>query len=162
MHLHEKSVSPAGGRGERHRDDQVAHSRSMRRVDNDGQVGLPLHVGNCIEIKRVARRSFERAYAPFAQDDLFVACCEQIFSCEEKILDLGCKSPLQEHGLVDLAHCLQQREILHVSRTNLDHVRLLGDHGYVGRVHDFGDDGKSKLVTNLAQRCKPFRTVPLE
>ena len=41
---------------------------------------------------------------------------------------------LSSTGLPQLAHRLEQREVLHVARADLQHVRVLGDHARASRV----------------------------
>ena len=73
VHLDQQAVGAARRRGQRHRDDEVADARAVRRIDQHRQVRLLLHIGDGVEVERVARRRLEGADAALAQDDLSFA-----------------------------------------------------------------------------------------
>jgi len=123
---------------------------------------LLLHVGDGVEVKRVARDRLERADAAFAQDYLLVSGSEQIFGRQQQILDLRSEPALQQHGLTHLTECFQQREILHVARADLEHIRLLRDGVDIGRIHHFRHDRQIELIADLAQCRQALGPMPLE
>src|SRR4030043_373570 len=55
------------------------------------------------------------ADAALAEDDVAVAMGEDVLGGQQPLLDGGPHAALEEHGLVDLAHLVQEGEVLHVA-----------------------------------------------
>ena len=127
VHLDQQPVGAAAARGERHRRDEVANAGAVRGIDQDGQMGLLLDIGDGVEIERVAGRGLEGADAALAQHHLLVAGGEQIFGGEQQFLDLGREAALEQHRLARLADGAEQGEILHVAGADLQRVGMFGD-----------------------------------
>ena len=53
---------------------------------------------------------------------------DDVLGRHQQLLDGGAHAALEQHGLAQLAHRLQQREVLHVARADLEDVGVLG-HG---------------------------------
>ena len=56
---------------------------------------------------------------------------------------------LSSTGLPQLAHRLEQREVLHVARADLEDVRVLGHQSTGLGVHHLGDDRQAGLLARL-------------
>ena len=65
-------------------------------------------------------------------------------------------------GLRSLAGVLEQREVLHVARADLDHVGPLGDQLERFVVDGFGDDAQAKAVANLGHDLERFKAQALK
>ena len=72
------------------------------------------------------------------------------------------KPALQQHRLAQLAGLLQQREILHVARADLDHVRPLGHQFQPLVVHGFGHNAQAEALANLRHDAQRFQAQPLK
>ena len=69
---------------------------------------------------------------------------------------------LEHHRLAAVADGLQQREVLHVARADLEHVGVLGDELDVGDVDDLGDDRQAGLRAHVGEDLEPALAEPLE
>ena len=65
-------------------------------------------------------------------------------------------------GLRDAAGTLQQREVLHVARADLDHVGILLHQVERLVVHGFGDDQQAEAVADLGQNLQAVFRQSLE
>ena len=92
------------------------------------------------DVERVARRRLERPDASLAEHDVEVAALRDVLRRHEPLLDRRSHATLQEHRLPGLAGSLQQREVLRVPSTDLQHVGVGGDQVDVVRVDDLGHD----------------------
>ena len=121
----------------------------------------PLDVRDRREVERVARVVGERAHAALAEDDLVVALGEEVLGREQQLLDRRRHAALEEHGLAQAAEPLQQREVLHVARADLQAVGVLGDEVDGLGVEHLGDDRQPRLGAHAREDLRgPSRPRP--
>jgi hypothetical protein len=133
----------------------------VRGVDEDGQVRERLHRGHHREVERVPREVRERAHAALAEHDRVVALGDDVLRRHQELLEGGGEPALQQHGLLGPAAALEQREVLHVARADLDRVGValhevdplgidgLRDHGQPRLVAGGGEDPEALLAEAL-------------
>ena len=128
MDLDDEAVGADRGAGEGHRSDQGAIPGAVRRVDDDRQVRLQPQDRHGREVERVARGGLEGADAALAEDHVRVARREDVLGGHEPLLDRRREAALQEHRVAALADGLEQHEVLHVPRADLEDVDVLVEH----------------------------------
>src|SRR5579883_768724 len=108
-----------------------------------------LYCGHYTQVERVPRMVSKSTHAALAQNDLIVALAHDVLSCHEELFKRGRDAALQQDR-PSLASCsLQQREVLHVARADLDHIGVLIDQFQSFVVDGFGNDPQAELVANL-------------
>ena len=114
------------------------------------------------EIKRVAGEIGEGAYAAFAEHHVVVALGEDVLGGHEKFVEGGGHAALQKYRKLGAAGTLEEREILHVARADLDDVGILFDEveGFV--VDSFGDDAEAELLADVRKNFQASKAEPLE
>src|SRR5271166_3167356 len=147
----DETVSPNRNRGPGQWRDLVALAGSVAGIDDDRQMAQPLHRGNHAEIERVASVIGEGAHAALAQDHVVVALAHDVFGGHQKFFHRGRQAALQQHGFMRFTGALQQREILHVARADLDDVTIFLDQVQRFVVDGLGDDQQPEAVTDLRQ-----------
>ena len=95
------------------------------------------------EVESVARVVGEGAHAALAQDHVVIALAHDVFGGHQKFFERRRHAALQQHRFFRTPRAFQQREILHVARADLDHVRVLFDQVERFVVDRFGDDSQS-------------------
>ena len=162
MHLYHKSVCAAGGCRQRHGLYELRCSCGVAGVHDDGKVGQLLQHGDGGQVEDVSCvLGIEGADASFAEDDVLVAACHDIFGGHEPLLD-GCgESALEQNWLICSAELLEQLEVLHISRSYLDHVNVFKEGEVVG-AHYFGDYGETGLLFGFEQDIDSLGVESLE
>ena len=97
----------------------------MAGVHDHRQVGELFEHGHGGEVEGVARGRLEGADAALAKDHLFVAPGHDVLGAHEQLLQGVGQPALDEDGLSRVAQLLEQLEVLHVARADLDHVHLV-------------------------------------
>ena len=134
----------------------------MARVDDDRQVRDLLDGSDGAQIERIARIRLVSAYAALAEYDVVVTAGHDVLRRVEPLADGRGKAALQEYRRMHLADFFEQLEVLHVARTDLDHVGILRDQFDVVDVHDLRHDLEPRLVRRLAQHLQPLFRQSLE
>ena len=89
------------------------------------------------------------------RDDLIVSACHDVFSAHQELFNGVGQAPLEQDGLVDLAQCFEQLEILHVSCTHLNDVHaLLLEERDVPNAHNLGYDRQAGLCFGFFQKLE--------
>ena len=73
---------------------------------------------------------------------------------------MALSAALQQHRLAQLAGLLQQGEVLHVARADLDHVGPFGDQLQGLVVDGLGDDAQAERSRISAMICSASRPRP--
>ncbi len=162
MGLHQHAVRADGDRRAGHGHDQVAAARAMARVHQHRQMGERLGGGDDAEIQRVPRVIGPGADAALAKRHLPVALAQDVLGGIEPLFERRGRAALEQHGLGATARPAQQREILHVPRTDLDHVggffhRVEGLH-----IQRLGDDAEAEFLPRFHQQAQAFEAEALE
>src|SRR3954464_13173741 len=110
-----------------------------------------LYSRNNAEIQGVARVVGKGANASFTQDDLIVALREDVFCSHQKLLERRGHPALQENRLACTAGTPQQREILHIARSDLHTVCVSFDKIEGLNINSFCDDAEPGLFPHFSQ-----------
>ena len=97
-----------------------------------------------------------------AERHLVVAARDDVLGGHEPLLDGGGRAALQQHRLADLPELLQEREVLHVARADLEDVGVLGDHRERLDVHHLGHDLEARLLARQGEQLEALLGEPLE
>src|SRR5881275_3000609 len=156
VYFDDESVGSGGHARARERHHHVVVARSVRRVDDDGQVRDASNGGDGREVERVARVLGEGAYAALAEDDVVVALGHYVLGGEKPLVEHRRQPALQEHGHARAPRAAQQREVLHVARADLYHVAVALDQVNAVLVQSFGDYLQAE---RLAYVCENLHAV---
>ena len=99
--------------------------------------------------------------APLAQDHPLVAPGQDILRRLQQLRYRGGHTPLQQHGLPDLAQGLEQGEILHIPGPDLQDIHLIQVLQLAG-VRDLRHHRQSGLPARLRQHGNARLAQPLE
>ena len=161
VNLDDQAVRAGGHCGQRHGVDEVVHTGAMAGIHHHGQVGQLVQHWNRGDIQRVAGGGFESADTALAENDIFVAAGHDVLGAHQQFLDGVGKAALEQDGLADLTQLLEQLEVLHVARANLNDVNVLKQRQMVD-VHDLGDDGQAGFLLGFAQQLDALAVESLE
>ena len=162
MHVHDDAVRADRDRGPGQRQHQVAAATGVRRVHDHRQVRQPLRDRHRADVQGVPRRLLERPDAALAQHDVQVAALGDVLGGHQPLLDGGVHAALEHHRLAHPADRLQQREVLHVARADLQHVRVAGDQVHVTRVDHLGHHRQAGRLAHLGEDLQPRLAQALE
>src|SRR5437764_939678 len=123
----DEAVGSGGDARARERHHHVVVSRSVRGVNDDGQVRDAADGGDGREVERVARVLREGAYAALAEYDVVVALGHYVLGGEKPLVEHRGESALQEHGQARAPRAAKEREVLHVARADLYYVAVALD-----------------------------------
>ena len=114
------------------------------------------------QVEGVAGVGLKGADAALAEDDLLVAAGHDVFGAHQQLLDgVGTGRALSRMGLFGLAQLLEQLEVLHVARADLDDVHVLEQRQVVD-VHDLGNDRQTGAALGLQQQLYTLVMQALE
>ena len=137
-------------------------SGAMARVGDDRQVAHALDQRNGAQVERVARGGLEGADAALAQDDVRIALVHDVLGRHQPLFD-GRRQAALEHGRqLRAPDLLEQREVLHVARADLQDVRALGHALDLPWLHHLGDDRQACLASTLLEHLQAFNAESLE
>ena len=125
-------------------------------VADDRQVAEALDHGDRREVERVARGGLEGADAAFAEDHVAVALGHDVLGGQEPLVDRGREAALEHDRLARQADFVEQHEVLHVARADLQDVGVARDEFDVAGFHDLGDHRQSGLLTGRRQVLQTF------
>jgi hypothetical protein len=134
----------------------------VRRVHDHRQVRQPLRDRHRADVERVARRLLERPDAAFAEHDVEVAALGDVLGGHQPLLDGGAHPALEHHRLAGAADRLQEREVLHVTGADLQHVGVGSDQLDIGRVDHLGDDREAGLRPDIGENAQAVLAEALE
>ena len=162
VHFDHDPVGARGYRGAGHGDHLVAQPGTMRRVGDDRQVRELVHHRDGREVEEVAGRRVEAADAALAQNHVVVPLGQEVLGGQEELLDRRRQAALQEHRLPGAAGRLEEREVLHVARADLDDVRDFpyGPHAF--GVHRLRADQEARLFARFGQKPQSGSPQALE
>ena len=162
VYLNLEAIGLSGGRGACHGRHEAGITRRMARVGNNGQVGkLTKHRELRSRQRCCASRRLKRANAALAEHDLVISFAHDIFGTHKQLVDRSRHATLEQYGLAVTAEFLEQREILHVSRTHLKNVDIVKKIE-VASVHDFGNDRHVELALYLREDVEALFAQALE
>ena len=152
MHLHQNAVGARRHRRQGHRAHLVAHAGAVAGVDEDRQMTELLDHRDRGQVERVAGIGLEGTNAALAQNHRVGAVRQQVLGRHQQILDGGGQTAFEQHRLAHLAHPLEELEVLHVARADLEHVHAVFQQRQIlGRDH-LGNDRQPIAVAGLLQQ----------
>jgi hypothetical protein len=148
MDFDEEAISADGDCCTREGEDFVALAGAVGGIDEDREVAALFDCRDDGEIKSVAGEVREGTDTAFAEHHVVVALGEDVFGGHKEFVKRGRHAALQEDGKFGAASSLEQREVLHVTRTDLNDVGVLLDEveGFV--VDGLGDDAETVFLPN--------------
>ena len=114
------------------------------------------------EVERVARVIGERPHAALAQHHVVVALGHDVLGRQQQLFERRRHAALQQHRLARAAGALEQREVLHVARADLDAVGVLLDELQRLVIDRFGDDRQVELFADARQDLQRLLAQSLE
>ena len=97
----------------------------MARINNNRKVRKLFDNRDSRNIKSVSCKCFVCADTSFAEHNLIVTACHNIFGTHEPFFDCCGKTSLEKDRLVNFAELLEKLKVLHISCTNLNNVNIL-------------------------------------
>ena len=134
----------------------------MARVNDYWEMRESAQDRHGVQVERVACRRLEGANAALAEDHLAVPRSQDVLGGEEPLFDRAREAALQHHRHARSPHGVEQREVLHVARADLQHIGELGDHVDLRRLHHLGDDWQPGALTRLGKKAQTLKAEPLE
>ena len=117
---------------------------------------------NCTDVERVARVSLIGTDAALAENDIRIALVHDVLGGVQPLIDRCGKPALEHDRLPGTTDRLQQAEVLHVARPNLEKIGIRGNS--IDRLdhRHLSDDGKAGLLARLGEILQPLFLEPLE
>ena len=162
MHLDQQAVRACGDRGLRQCRHHPRLAARMRRIDDHRQVGFFFQHRDRGHVQHVAVVGFEGADAALAEDDVVVAARRDVFRRHQPFGNGGRHAALEDHRLVDAADFLEQVEVLHVARADLDHVHVVFHERYPACATSISSVtmGSLYLLAALRNMSRPSTPLP--
>ena len=91
----------------------------------------------------------EGADAALAEDDVVIPARHDVLGGHEPFLERRRHAALEQHGLLRFRHALEQTEVLHVARADLNDVGGFFHRLGVVCVHQLGDDADAGALARL-------------
>ena len=161
VHLHHQAVGSGGHGGQRQGSHQLRPPGGVAGVHDHRQVGQLFQHRNGGNVQSGAAVGLEGTDAPLAQDHLPVAPGQDVLRRLQQLRHRGGHTPLQQHGLPDLAQGLEQGEILHIPGPDLQNIHLIQVLQLAG-VRDLRHHRQSGLPARLRQHGNARLAQPLE
>jgi len=164
MDFDEQAVGAYGYGGAGEGQNFVAFAGAVAGVYEDGQVAAFFYGGDDGQVERIAGVVSESAHASFAEHYVVVAFTEDIFGGHQEFVERRGHATLEENWFFSAAGALEQGEILHVARADLDYVGVFFDEVETFVVDGFGDDAEAVLLPHLRENfqavfAKALKTV---
>ena len=162
MDLDDHPVGADRRRRERQRQHQLAPAGGVARIDDHRQRVSAFSIGMAIRSSVNAVLGLERPDPALAQDHVAVALGEHVLGGGHELVDCRAETALEQHRAAGAADLGEQRVVLHVARTDLDHVGDLQHELQVADVEQLGDDRKPGLALDLGQQPQAGRPEATE
>ena len=162
VNFDEEAIGTDRDGGARKRQNFVTLAGAVAGIDKDRKVAAFFDGRNNGEIECVAREVGEGADSAFAEHDVVVAFGEDIFGGHEEFVESGGHAALEENGSFGTTGAFEEREVLHISGTDLDDVGVFLDEVERFVVDRFGHDAEAKLLANLREDLEAGETESLE
>src|ERR1700751_1660800 len=103
-------------------------------------MGLCFEERNCVKIESISSHGLECPDTELAKQYIKVPFTQDILGSHQKIFDLGCHTSLQHDRKPGSANLTEQREILHIARSDLQTIRVFTNQLEIFGIHDLRDD----------------------
>jgi hypothetical protein len=131
----------------------------MARVYKNRQMGKLLQEGNGTQVQGISPRGFKSPNPPFTGNDLAIPLRRDVLCREEKLLNRGAQTTLEQHWVIDLSHLGQELAVLHVSGTNLEDIRIPANQIDIHRVQYFRDYGQPCDIAGRGKITQALKAV---
>ena len=148
MNFDEKAIGTDGDGGARKREDFVALSGAVGGIDENGEVAAFFDGGDDGEVEGVAGEVGKSADAAFAEHDVVVALGEDVFGGHEEFVESGRHAAFEKNGKLGAAGALEEGEVLHVARADLDHIGVFLDEVERFVVDGLGNNAEAVFLAN--------------
>src|SRR5581483_10923915 len=88
------------------------------------------------------------------QNNIWISVCDYVLGRHQQFLDRTAQAALQHHRPIRFTERLQQREVLHVPRADLQNVRIFGNHFNIAVAHYFSDDADAGFLLRFREQTK--------
>src|SRR2546421_2303235 len=116
------------------------------------------------KIKQITCMGIEAAYAALTKDDVWIACCHNVFGCQEPLVNRGRESAFEHDGTV-LAMASggeQKGKILHVAAADLQNIGILRYRLNHFRLHHFRNHRQTGTFAGFREQVKTFEAKSLK
>ena len=151
MDFDEQAISADSDSGAGKRQNFVALAGAVAGINKNGEMAAFFYRWNDGEVERVAGEIGEGANAALAEHDVVIAFGEDVFGGHKEFVERGGHAALEEDRFFGAAGALEEGEILHVARANLDDVGIFFDQVEAFVVNRLGDDAQAKALANLRE-----------
>jgi hypothetical protein len=162
MNFDDQTIGPARDSGTRYRQNVLPFTGGMARVEKDRQVSLGFEHRHSVDVGRVAGRGLKSPNPALTEHDAPVAVRDDVFGSHQQVFDGGGHAAFEQDGALGFADGVQQVEVLHVARPDLEHVGVFGDQFDLLRGHDLGHDRHTGQFAGLGQNLQPGFAHALE
>src|SRR5258706_10058489 len=151
MNFDEQTIGACSDRSQRNAFYIVASASGVTGIPKHWQMRFFLQSRNGVYIKSEAGLRLKSADAAFAQQDLSVPVSQNIFSGEQKLFGRGAKPTFKQNRLGKFTDCIQQKDILHVSRADLQYNYILAGNTRLFCRHDLRNNWQPRLLSHFSQ-----------
>ena len=147
----EEAIGADGDGGAGEGKNFVAFAGAMAGINEDGEMAAFFHCRDDGEVESIAGKIGEGANAALAKHDVVVALGEDIFRGHEEFVESGGHAAFKKDGEFGAASSLEEREVLHVARADLNDVGVMLHQRQRLVVHRFGDDKQTEVFTDFCE-----------
>ena len=151
VHFDHQPVGTGGHRSPTHGDYLVAAAASVTWVNYDRKMCLFLYHRYGTEIQGVARVVGESSDTTLAQNYIGVSFGHDVFSGHKPFLDCGSHTALEKNWFLCLAGPVKQREVLHISSTNLNDISVFLHKVTALVIQCFGNNVQTSFLPDSGQ-----------
>ena len=126
----------------------------MAGVGNYRQVRAALRQRDRVQVHGVARGRLEGADAALAQDHIRVALGNNVLGAQQPFLNRGREAALEQRWHAGTAHLFEQLVVLHVARTNLQHIGVACHQRNISGRHHLGHDWQASFGARLCHKLQ--------
>src|SRR5205085_292392 len=98
----------------------------------------------------------ESSHAALAEHHVVIALRHDVLGGEQELVERRGHTALEQHRFARAAGSLEEREVLHVARADLDAVGVLINERERLMIDRFGDDRQVELLANARENLESF------
>src|ERR1700733_1630101 len=117
---------------------------------------------NRIQIKSIPSHGLECPDTALTKQDIKVPFTQDILCAHQKIFNRSRHSALQHHRKLGSADLTEEREVLHIARSNLEAISVFTDQLQIFGIHHLRDNGQTRFATRFGQQLKTGLAQTLE
>ena len=158
----EQSIGADGDCGAGEGKNFVTLAGAVAGVNQDWKVAALFDGRDDGEVERIAGKIGEGADTAFAEHDVVIALGENVFCCQEEFVKSSGHAAFEKNGELGAAGAFEEREVLHVARTDLDDIGVFLDEVEGFTVDGFGDDAEAVVFADFGQDAEAGEAESLE